>query len=84
MKLRLYGIDGRDGVRSITNALLKLDIGARINFDLDAQLVRIEGRLTLDDARAAITRGGFRVASVVDSSIVDAAFRPARGEAFAL
>jgi len=83
MKLRLNGMHDRDTVRSITDALLKVDIGARINFDLEARLVRIEGRLTLDDAMDAIQRGGSEVASVVDGTIVDAAFRPARGAAFA-
>lgn len=76
MKLLVNGIRGGDCVRSITNALLKLDIGARINFNLEARLVRIEGRLTLVDATAAIERGGYKVASVVDSTIVDTVFRP--------
>jgi hypothetical protein len=83
MKLRLSGLHGRDCTRQITHALLQVDIGARINFDLAEQLVRIEGRLTLDDAAAAIRRGGFQVASIVDSTLVDAVFRPAPGEAFA-
>lgn len=75
MKLRLQGLHDRDGIRSITRSLLQVDIGSRINFDLDAQLVRIEGRLTLADATAAIARGGYQVASVVDDTIVDAVFR---------
>lgn len=80
MKLLINGIRGRDCVRSITNALLKVDFGARINFDLEAHLVRIEGRLTVDDATAAIERGGFKVASVVDGTIVDAVFSAGRRE----
>lgn len=84
MKLVVKGIRGRDCARSITCGLLKVDIGARINFDLDANLVRIEGRLTLSDATAAIEREGFRVTSVVDSTIVDAVFRAGRGNALAI
>ena len=47
MKLKLQGLRDRDSVRTITRALLQVDIGSRINFDLEEQLVRIEGRLTL-------------------------------------
>lgn len=83
MKLRLSGLYGLDGARRITKAVLQVDIGARINFYPAEQLVRIEGRLTLDDATAAIRRGGFQVASVVDNTLVDAVFRPAHGEVFA-
>ena len=78
MKLLVQGIRDHHGVRVITGALLKVDIGARVNFKLDAGLVRIEGRLTLDDARTAIEREGFRVASVIDGTVVDSVFRPAR------
>jgi copper chaperone CopZ len=80
MKLLVDGINGGDCMRNITNALLKLDFGARININFEAQLVRIEGRLTVRDATAAIERGGFKVASVVDGTIVDAVFRHERGE----
>lgn len=83
MKLRLQGLLDRDGVRSITSSVLQVDIGSRINFDVDAQLVRIEGRLTLSDAIAAISRGGYQVASVVDGTIIDAAFRSTRNEVLA-
>jgi len=83
MKLRLQGLQDHDGIRRITHALLQVDIGGRINFDLDAQLVRIEGRYTLDDAKAAIARGGYQVASVVDSTLVDAVSRPSRREVLA-
>ena len=83
MKLIVNDIRCGDGVRSITNALLKVDFGARINFNLEAHLVRIEGRLTLNDATAAIERCGFQVVSVVDSTIVDAVFRSERSEVLA-
>ena len=75
MKLRIDGLRGDDGVRSITNALLTVDLGARINFNLEAHLVRIAGRLTVADATAAIQRCGFEVVSIVDRTIVDAGFR---------
>lgn len=83
MKLRLEGLYDRERIRHITHALLQMDIGARINFDLDTKLVRIEGRLSVDDAKTAISRGGVQVASVVDHTIVDAAFRHARDEVLA-
>lgn len=83
MKLRLHGLYDGERVRSITHALLQMDVGARINFDPDARLVRIEGRLTVDDAKTALARGGVRVASVVDSTVVDAVFRHARHEVLA-
>jgi hypothetical protein len=83
MKLLVSDIRRAGGVRNITNALLKVDFGARINFNLEAHLVRIEGRLTLNDATAAIERCGFQVVSFVDSTIVDAVFRSERGEVLA-
>jgi hypothetical protein len=83
MKLRLHGPYDRERIRSVTRALLQMDVGARINFDMDARLVRIEGRLSLDDAKTAIARGGAQVASVVDGTVVDAVFRHARDEVLA-
>ena len=82
MKLQLEGLRGREDMRNITDSVLRADLGSRINFDLEAQVVRIESRLTLDDAMAAITRIGYRVASVVDATTVDAAFRAERGAAW--
>ena len=83
MKLLIDGMRGGDSVRRITHALLAMDLGARINVDLEAQLVRIEGRLSVADAMAAIRRGGCQVASVVDGTVVDAVFRPRPGEVLA-
>lgn len=80
MRLVIDGIRCGDCVRSITAALLEVDLGARINFNVDAHLVRIEGRLTLGDATSAIERGGFAIASVVDGTIEDAVFRSRRGD----
>ena len=83
MKLFVNDLRCEDDMRNITNALLKVDLGARINFNLEARWVRIEGRLTLSDAIAAIERCGFQVVSVVDDTIVDAVFRHGRGNVLA-
>ena len=84
MKLRLSDLRGTDTVRAITRALLQVDIGARINFDMTAQLVRIEGRVSLDNATQAIVRSGSRVSTVIDGTVVDTRFVPPRGEVIAL
>jgi hypothetical protein len=73
MKLHIQGLNGNDGIRTIIDALLKVDLGARINFD--APLVSIAGRMTVDDASAAIERSGYQVASIVDGTLIDAGFR---------
>jgi len=72
MKLRIHGLQ-EDGVRSIIDALLAVDLGARINFD--APLVSIAGRMTVDDASAAIEGCGYEVAAIVDRTLIDAGFR---------
>lgn len=82
MKLRVHGIHCGDCLRTITRALLRLDLGARINFSPAADQVRIEGRLSVDAARHAIEDGGFE-ASVIDGTMADAAFR-ARGDVLVL
>ena len=73
MKLSIHGIRGDDGVRNIIDALLAVDLGARIHFD--AHLVSIAGRMAVGDARSAIERCGYHVASIVDRTIIDAGFR---------
>ncbi len=75
MKLRINDVRGHEASSSITSALLEVDLGARISINLEAQLVRIAGRLTVGDATAAIERCGFKVVSVLDRTIVDAGFR---------
>ncbi|MUV15743.1 hypothetical protein [Noviluteimonas gilva] len=72
MKLRIQDLP-EDGVRSIIDAILQVDLGARINFD--ASLVSIAGRMTVDDASAAIERSGYQVAAIVDQTLIDAGFR---------
>lgn len=84
MKLQVNGIRCGDCIRSIVDALLRLDLGARINFNLDAHVVRVEGRLTPHAAATAIEQGGFEVAAIVDTEVVDAAFRTRRGDAVAM
>jgi len=82
MKLSIQGIRDDEGVRSIINALLELDLGARINFE--SHMVCVAGRMTIGDASAAIERCGFAVVSVVDRTVVDAGFRPTRAGVAAL
>jgi copper chaperone CopZ len=74
MKLLIDGIRCGDCIRNVTNEVLKLDLGARINFPTVRQ-VRIEGRLSLMDVAAAIERIGFKVASVLDDTVIDSGFR---------
>lgn len=83
MKLHVNGIRCGDCVRKIVEVLLKLDLGARVNINPEAHMVRIEGRLSLDEATLAIEQGGFEVATVLDGRIADAAFRTRRTEALA-
>jgi hypothetical protein len=78
MELILDGALGGERTSSLTQALLRKDLGARINFEPEARRVRIEGRLSLDDACAAIELCGLAVASVADATIIDASCRGAR------
>lgn len=70
MKLLVELIRCNDCVRSITDALLKLDLGARVRFP-ESHQVSVEGRLTLSDAAQAIEAKGFRVAGVLDAAQFD-------------
>ena len=72
MKLIVEGIRCGDCVRAITAALLRLDLGARINVDEAERAVGIAGRMSLSDAASAIEAGGFRVAAIADDTLVDA------------
>ena len=78
MKLRIHGLRGNDSIHNIIDALLEVDLGARIN--VDAPLVSIAGRMTVRDASAAIERCGYQVASIVDRTLIDAGFRISRRE----
>lgn len=76
MKLRLQGLEAGEGLRRLTHALLRADIGGRINFDLQSEILRLESRLSLGDAVAAIEGSGYKVLGVLDDTISDAAYRP--------
>lgn len=72
MRLRLQSLLDRDAMREITAAVLRADLGSRINFERDlehdAQIVRVENWLTVAETVDAITRNGYAVAAIVDPS----------------
>ncbi|QQP97159.1 hypothetical protein [Lysobacter enzymogenes] len=72
MRLRLLDEIDADARRGIVAAVLRADLGSRINFErdyeLDAQIVRVENWLSVDETVAAIARSGYAVAAVVDAS----------------
>jgi hypothetical protein len=73
MKLHIQDLRDDAGARNIIDAILKVDLGARINFD--SSMVSIAGRMSISDASDAIERCGYQVASIVDRTLVDAGFR---------
>lgn len=77
MKFHVEGIRCGDCVLAIIEAVLRVDIGARVNVDA-LQEVGIAGRMTLDEARSAIEARGFRVATIVDRTIEDAIWKGVR------
>jgi hypothetical protein len=60
LTLALPGTDESELVR----ALLRVDLGARINVDMESMSISIEGRFWKDDVIGAIKALGCRVASV--------------------
>ncbi len=76
MKLQLQGLEPGEGLRRLTHALLRADIGGRINFDLQAEVLRLDSRLSLGDAVATVEGSGFKVLGVLDGTITDLAYRP--------
>ncbi|ALN94208.1 MULTISPECIES: hypothetical protein [Lysobacter] len=72
MRLRLQGAMDAEARRRITEAVLRADLGSRINFERDAehdaQIVRVENWLTVAQTVEAITRNGYAVAAIVDAS----------------
>lgn len=78
MKLLVEGIRCGDCVRTITDAVLGLDVGARINIDARVQHVGIAGRMSLEEASRAIEARGFRVASILDRMLEDAVWKGSR------
>jgi hypothetical protein len=68
MKLQLRDQLEPDVMRGVTAAVLRADVGSRVNFDRDARIVRIENWLTVDQTVNAIAREGYVVAAIVDAS----------------
>ncbi|MEH6416186.1 hypothetical protein [Pseudomonas sp. CGJS7] len=72
MRFRLQDSIDAEAMRGITEAVLRADLGSRINFErdfeYDALIVRVENWLTVAETMAAIARSGHAVAAVVDES----------------
>ena len=68
MKLRLQAQLDAQAARQITEAVLRADLGSRINFEWDEQIVRVENWLTVAETVEAIARSGYPVAAVVEAS----------------
>ena len=68
MKLQLQTAIDSEAMRRITDAVLRADLGSRVNFEPEARIVRIENWLTVDQTVEAIAACGFSVAAVVDTS----------------
>ncbi|KFN42187.1 hypothetical protein [Arenimonas oryziterrae] len=81
MKLRLQDTLDAVAVRRITDAVLRADLGSRVNFEPEAQIVRIENWLTVSETIEVIARNGYLIASVVDDSNTAPAFRRVGGGA---
>jgi hypothetical protein len=68
MKFRLTHLIDVEAMRLITDAVLRADLGSRINFEPEEQLVRVENWLSVEQTLAAITGCGVAVAAVLDPS----------------
>jgi hypothetical protein len=68
MKLQLQSAIDTEAMRSITEAVLRADLGSRVNFEPEAKIVRIENWLSVAQTVEAVVASGFAVASVVDAS----------------
>ncbi len=78
MKLQLRDQLEPEVMRGVTAAVLRADIGSRVNFDRDARIVRIENWLTVDETVDAIAREGYAIAAIVDGSNATPGFHAAR------
>jgi hypothetical protein len=78
MKFLVDGIRCSDCVRVISDAVLGVDVGARINVDATSRQVGIAGRMSLDQARGAIEARGFRVDAILDKTLEDAIWKGVR------
>jgi len=72
VRLRLQHRLDAQAMRGLTAALLRADLGSRVNFERDvehdAQVVRVENWLSVAETVAAIARSGYAVAAVIDAS----------------
>jgi copper chaperone len=78
MELLVDGLRCGDCVRDITDAVLGIDVGARIHVDAPSRHVRIAGRMSLEAARDAIQARGFRIESILDTTLEDAIWKGPR------
>ena len=78
MKFLVDGIRCDGCIRVISDAVLGVDMGARINVDASSQHVGIAGRMSLEQARAAIEAHGFRINAVLDKTLEDAVWKGIR------
>ena len=78
MKFKLTRFIDLEAMRLITDAVLRADIGSRINFEPEEQAVRVENWLSVDQTLAAIASSGISVAAVLDASNEMRRFAPAR------
>ncbi len=77
MKLQLQSAIDTDAMRRITEAVLRADLGSRVNFEPEAKIVRVENWLSVAQTVEAIVASGFAVAAVVDASNAMRRFQPA-------
>jgi Mg-chelatase subunit ChlD len=68
MKLQLQTAIDTEAMRRITDAVLRADLGSRVNFEPEAKIVRIENWLSVGQTVEVIAASGFAVAAVVDAS----------------
>jgi hypothetical protein len=68
MKLQLLSSIDSEAMRRITDAVLRADLGSRVNFEPEAKIVRIENWLSVAQTVDVLVASGFAVAAVVDSS----------------
>ena len=78
MKLLVDGIRCRDCVSAIIDAVLGMDVGARVNVDAETRHVVVAGRMSVEQARSAIESQGFPVAAIVDRTLEDAVWKGTR------
>lgn len=76
MKLQLRDQLEPDVIRGVTAAVLRADVGSRVNFERDARIVRIENWLTVDETVDAIASSGYVVAAIVDGSNATSRYSP--------